>query len=332
MTNTAKLVLLAHHDTEELSRCREDLENDGFRVQGTSSGNDVLRRMDSQIADAIILEALLPRQNGLSVLKNLKLNARFQDVPVLLVLDDGDTYTENRARICGVDGIVRRSADGTLPEGALTTKLRRVLTESSMSKLISEESPEGDGIEKILESAAENLVADNPVRAHITDSITGLSNADYMAIRLEDEFKRTRRSAKPLTMIMLGLRRGDEAVENEVDADWRRILNEVAGLLLCECRDIDILAREDASTFCLLLPHTPASGARTMTDRVLSSIASRGIADESGEPVQASAGLVEFTGENFESAEEISSRALVSLRLSTRSGGGAVVTWTPSDA
>jgi diguanylate cyclase (GGDEF)-like protein len=168
--------------------------------------------------------------------------------------------------------------------------------------------------------------------AHITDSVTGLFNTDYMAIKLAEEFKRTRRFADPLTMIMLGLRRGDEAVENEVDADWRRILNEVAGLLLCESRDIDILAREDASTFCLLLPHTPAAGARSMADRILASIASRSMTVADGEAVQASAGMVEYIGQDLETAEEIRSHALDSLRLSTRSGGGSVVAWNPSDA
>lgn len=328
MTNTNNVVLLAHYDTEELSRCRDDLENDGFRVQGTSSGNDVMRRMNNQMADAVVLEALLPRQNGLSVLKSLKTDERFRDVAVLLVLDDGDTYTENRARICGVDGIVRRGADGSLTPGALSTKLRSVMTEKSMGEIGGDDATDGDGVERILDSASENLKAENPVVTHITDSVTGLFNSDYMAIKLAEEFKRTRRFAEPLTMIMLGLRRGEEAVENEVDSGWRSVLNEVAGLLLCESRDIDVLAREDASTFCLLLPHTPVAGAQAMTERILSSIAGRAMKVSDGESVVASAGLVEYLGQNIDTPEDLRSHALESLRKSTRSGGGSVATWT----
>ena len=65
-------IVLAHYDSETLSDWRGDLEAGGFRVQATSSGTDVLKRVETQAADAVVIDPLLPKRNGLAVLKTIK--------------------------------------------------------------------------------------------------------------------------------------------------------------------------------------------------------------------------------------------------------------------
>ena len=206
--------ILAHYDSEALSRLREGLEAEGFRVLGTSSGQDVLKRIEKELPDVVVLEALLPKQNGLSVLKTLKVQARTRLLPVVMLLDDGDTYTENRALICGVDAILKRGPEGRLAEGALAAKLHSILHETEIGGA-QESEAETESLQKILDTAAQNLRQENPILAHITDSLTGLFNAEYTAIKLSEEYKRTRRFGDPLCVVDLQLQLGEGGDERD---------------------------------------------------------------------------------------------------------------------
>ena len=109
----------------------------------------------------------------------------------------------------------------------------------------------------------------------------------------------------------------------------------MAGLLLCESRDIDVLSRHDATTFRLLLPHTPVKGAQAMVERVLGSIADRRLmADDERGPLGACAGLACYEGEGAESSEELERRSQEALRQAWREGAFGFVVWSnelPSD-
>lgn len=318
-------IILGHYDSEVLSDWRSDLEGGGYRVQATSSGADVLKRVESQNPDAVVIEPLLPRRNGLSVLKEIKAGPAGSRIAVIMVLDEGDTYTENRALIGGADAIVRRSAEGVLPDGALAGKLQSLLGDTSAVNE-AEAKEQAAELRNLIEDAAQSLRDDNPVLSHITDGLTGLFNGGYLAIKLSEEFKRARRFGEPLSIVELQLRRQD-GEENDGDAAWRHVLNEVAGLLLCESRDIDVLAREDAATFCLLLPHTGSDGAIAMIERILGDITERTFGSERREAVSAAAGVVEYRDENAESGDELRRRADEALRQAWSTGGGCHVLW-----
>ncbi|MFT7618186.1 MAG: two-component system cell cycle response regulator [Planctomycetota bacterium] len=323
-------VIVAHYDAETLSSYRAELESDGFRVQATSSGSDVLKKAEAQAPDAIVLEALLPKQNGLSVLKHLKGQPGTRLIPIIMLLDDGDTYTENRALICGADAILKRGADGNLAEGTLAAKLHAAMKEASLGSPADQESPsDSENLQRILDTAAQNLRQENPVLAHITDSLTGLYNAEYMEIKLAEEFKRSRRFGVHLAIVDIQLHLGAGGEEHDKDSEWRHVLNEVAGMLLCESRDIDILGRQDATTFRLLLPHTPVKGAETMVERILTNVAARKLAGADGTSVvTAAAGITKYNGEDVEAAEELKRRTKDSLRQAWREGGSCLVVWS----
>ena len=94
--------------------------------------------------------------------------------------------------------------------------------------------------------------------------------------------------------------------------------------------DIDILARPEGTTFCLLLPHTDIKGARAMMERVLGQVADRElVVGDEEKVVRAAAGLCEYRGDGISSADELNSRARVALRKAWRLGGNCPVVWTP---
>jgi GGDEF domain-containing protein len=103
----------------------------------------------------------------------------------------------------------------------------------------------------------------------------------------------------------------------------------VAGLLLCESRDIDSIGVHDAGQFFLLLPHTEIDGATTMSSRILKSIEGRAfeIPGEKG-PMTGSAGIALFDGANVATVDELVSRCQEALTLSHKWGGNRFTVWS----
>ncbi|HEX9793329.1 MAG TPA: diguanylate cyclase [Planctomycetota bacterium] len=107
----------------------------------------------------------------------------------------------------------------------------------------------------------------------ITDEETGLFSATFFEHRLEEEFKRSNRFRFPLGLVSF-------VFDGEAE---EAVLLEVAGVILTDTRDVDIVARYDANTFVALLPHTGPAGTRMFGERVLAKLAERDLHDLLGE-------------------------------------------------
>lgn len=334
-----ELVLVAHYDSDGLSELRRLVEEEGFRVQATTSGPDVLKRAESARPDAIVLDPMLQRTNGLAVLKSLKDDPTLAGIPVVMLTDDGDTYTEGRATSSGADALVRRGADGTLPATTLGAKLRALLAARALKSASRKESLSGTPLERLLLATPETVHAENPLLGHLTDPLTGLFNAAYFDLKLSEEFKRSRRFHVPMTLIFLKLIPDSPDAADEKTAMWRQVLNEVAGVLLCECRDIDILGRVDAQSFSLLLPHTDAKGATTMASRVLGHAPKEFGSGDKAFTLRTAVGLFTFDGDpsdgkspdgrgGIDGPEELRRRAKTALGAAVRRPSDPLVEWS----
>ena len=186
----------------------------------------------------------------------------------------------------------------------------------------------GGGLESMLDTMEGRVRSENPLHEHITDPLTGLNNEAYMSLKLAEEFKKARRFDLALSCVAVGF--DDEAAGSDEDAqELRTTLNEVAGILLCESRDIDHIARKNVSEFFLLLPHTDGEGALAMSKRILKSIEGRGFQSADGPSLTASAGIATYTGSDAEEASELEIRSHQALNAARRWGGNRVTTWSP---
>ena len=59
------------------------LEADGYKVLTAENGEDALALMDSEYVDLVVLDIMMPKVNGLTVLRTLR--ARGSALPVLLL-------------------------------------------------------------------------------------------------------------------------------------------------------------------------------------------------------------------------------------------------------
>lgn len=61
------------------------LESAGFEVAGFENGDDFFSELQHTLPHLVLLDVMLPNQDGLSILKNLKDNKRTEQLPVIML-------------------------------------------------------------------------------------------------------------------------------------------------------------------------------------------------------------------------------------------------------
>lgn len=116
-------VLIADDDTELCELLREYLQQEGFDVRLAHDGETALTEAAVPVVDVMVLDIMMPRINGIDVLKKLR---KSSELPVIMLTARG----EDLDRILGLE----LGADDYLPKPCnpreLVARLRAVLRRS----------------------------------------------------------------------------------------------------------------------------------------------------------------------------------------------------------
>ena len=98
------LVVDDHEDNIELLRAR--LEARGYEVEGANDGQAALDAVRRVCPDLILLDVMMPKMDGIEVVRRLKANAELPFIPVIMqtALDS----TENKVEGLDADRMVER--------------------------------------------------------------------------------------------------------------------------------------------------------------------------------------------------------------------------------
>jgi DNA-binding response OmpR family regulator len=78
-------ILLAEDDLILAELYTDRLKQEGFNVVHASNGEDALKFVEENRPALIILDIMMPKMNGLDVLKNLKAHEDTATIPVIIV-------------------------------------------------------------------------------------------------------------------------------------------------------------------------------------------------------------------------------------------------------
>ena len=85
MASEGTTILLAEDDIILAELYTERLKQEGFNVVHASNGEDALKFINESRPSLIILDIMMPRMNGLDVLKHLKDDPETKNIPVIIV-------------------------------------------------------------------------------------------------------------------------------------------------------------------------------------------------------------------------------------------------------
>ncbi len=102
------------------------LSKEGFEVQGYSSPKEFHQGMDTELPELILLDIMLPEEDGLSILNKLKAHAETEHIPVIMLTAKGSEFDKVTGLDMGADDYVVKPF-GTME---LISRVRAVLRRS----------------------------------------------------------------------------------------------------------------------------------------------------------------------------------------------------------
>ena len=84
-TATARRVIVADDDRAMLSLLSWLLKEQGYEVHTAASGPELLGKLEAARPDLLLLDIMMPEMDGVQVLKQIKGDERWKDVPVMMI-------------------------------------------------------------------------------------------------------------------------------------------------------------------------------------------------------------------------------------------------------
>ncbi len=121
-------LLVIEDETKIASLLRKGLEEQGFKVDISGDGEDGLERATKTPYDAIVIDIMLPKRDGLSVLRTLR--TRKVTTPVMIITARGDVNERIEGLNLGADDYMAKPFSMDEVVARIRALIRRVTGES----------------------------------------------------------------------------------------------------------------------------------------------------------------------------------------------------------
>ncbi len=96
-------VLIADDNPQILELLEAYLEPLELEVSLAADGQVALDKVESAAPDLILLDVMMPKQSGFEVCRTLKEDARYRDIPIIMITALNEVGDQERAAECGAD-------------------------------------------------------------------------------------------------------------------------------------------------------------------------------------------------------------------------------------
>ncbi len=254
--------ILIVDDVEDNIRLLEHyLKKDGHSVLSAMSGAEGIAIAINEIPDLILLDIVMPGENGIEAIRIIKAHPTIQHIPVIMFsAEDGDQSVIEALDLGAHDYVTK-----PLKYPVLSARIRSALRLKESQDQLAEANQALAKVNQELEKMA------------TTDSLTQLCNRRQFFALANIEFSKARRFKQPLTLIML-------------DADKFKLLNDTYGhamgdealialadICRTNCRSGDIVGRMGGEELAICCPQTELKGAIGLAERIRQQIEDRPI-------------------------------------------------------
>ena len=220
-----------------------------YQLFMANNGEQALRVCRDQQPDLLLLDVVMPGIDGFEVLQRLKANPDTVGIPVIFVTAHGGDEIETQCLQAGAVDFIPKPVNPSVVRARVKTHL----TLKFQSDLLRDMA--------------------------FIDGLTAVSNRRHFDDRLAAEWGRSRRSATPLSLILLDVdffKRFNDHHGHQAGDDC---LRQIAKVLNAELkRPTDLVARYGGEEFVCLLPNTFLEDAMDMAENLLQAVKTQGIA------------------------------------------------------
>lgn len=89
-------ILIVDDDPLLVRMYQKKFQNDGYIVDTAANGEDALSKTGSFVPDLILLDVMMPKIDGLEVLKQLKQNVTTKNIPVVMLTNVSGSDADNQ--------------------------------------------------------------------------------------------------------------------------------------------------------------------------------------------------------------------------------------------
>src|SRR5580658_2784812 len=199
--------------------------------------------------DLIVVSLGLRGFDGLRLCSQLRSLPEGRNVPILVLVSDGDRRKLTQALEMGVNDYLTRPVDKNELIARVRTQLRKKRYADRLRH----------NVQLSLEMA-------------ITDQLTGLHNRRYMSRHLDSLVTSTRKHGKPIAFVIMDIDFFKAVNDTQGHDIGDEVLKEFAGRIAANVRGIDLACRYGGEEFVVVMPDTDVSFAYSVSERLRHSI------------------------------------------------------------
>jgi len=284
----------------------------GHTVHVARDGTEGLNMALKHQPHIVITDLMMPRGDGFALIQNLRSHqfGHYVYLVVITVLGDHDNLA--RAFELGADDYMAKPIETKVLQARLRAGIRVIHEHDKLRK------DQQELQHRVLELTIANQ---HSSEAALTDVLTGLHNRRYAMERLTQEWAKTERSQRPVSLLMLDIDHFKQVNDNFGHAVGDAILRQFADVLRSFARTEDVPCRFGGEEFLLIAPDTNLKGAQQLAERIRSAIENKPFVIARGVlPVTVSIGVAEKTAHqnNLETWIKAADDALYSAKKSGR--------------
>lgn len=301
-----RCVLLIDDDPAVLAVVSQHLELFGCQVKQALDGREGLAMAEAEKCDLIVLDIVLPGEDGFEVCKKLKANPKTVPIPIIFLTACGETKERVKGlRLGAIDYMVKPFDLDELAARIdialrIKTDLRESAAEEPAKKAVSDpldREPAGEVLHR------EEFMKLVERRFKTLDPATGLLTLAFIRADQED--------------LLLG--EGGHEIRTAYEATLRETLKDLAPKGTC-------VGEIDPIQIALLIPRKNKYGAELLLDELRSLLAMRSFGNQGNEHhITVSCGVAEYPNARVENARQFEEMAEFALRRAKRSGGDQTV-------
>lgn len=123
-----KKILIVEDESALLFALKAELSYAGYDVEVASDGEEGLDKIEKLKPALVILDLLLPKKDGFTVLEEMKRKNLLQDSPVIVVSNLGESKNIERCKALGVDDYLVKTENSL---EAIVGRVKKVLEKNN---------------------------------------------------------------------------------------------------------------------------------------------------------------------------------------------------------